>query len=258
MFHGSLTEVMGTRLDVVIIERNKSKVQKVWRQITSEIQRLDRMLNRFYTLSELSRINREASCKPICVTEDMWDILHSCKKYYIQTCGLFDITLKDFSKISFSEENRSISFLNPALSLDLGGYAKGYALEKVKKILLDSNLENCFIDFGNSALLGIGSHPYGNSWKVSVENPYNLGEILAEISLKNTALSVSGNTPIYSGHILRPNSRKYVQDHKLVCITTESPLDAEVLSTTFVIASANEKKQLMKRFQIKELLEYSL
>lgn len=258
MSHGSLTNVMGTRFDIIITGKSKLEAEALWHIITQELIRLSNMLNRFDPKSEVSKINRTAFINPIDVTTEMFAILKSCKQYHSQTLGLFDITLKDFSKVSLIEKTGSISFLQSDISLDFGGFAKGYALEKIKKLLLEAHVENCFVDFGNSSILAIGSHPYGDSWKVSVENPFNNEEILAEIALRNTSLSVSGNTPKYGAHIVRPDSGEVVKAKKMICITTKSPLDAEILTTTFVVSTANEKKQLAKSFEIIELLEFNL
>ena len=241
-----------------MVGKRKAESETIWHNVVLELRRLDHMLNRFDAASEISRINRNAFVNPVQITGEMFAILQSCKQYHLQTFGLFDITLKDFSKVNLSEETTTVSFLQSDISLDLGGFAKGYALGKIKKLLLHADVRDCFIDFGNSSILGIGHHPYGDSWKVSVANPFNKEQILNEIALKDEALSVSGNTPDYTAHIVRPDSGKAVQAHQLICMTTEDPLDAEILTTAFMVASPDEKKQLTKRFKIKEQFEYNL
>jgi len=87
----------------------------------------------------------------------------------------------------------------------------------------------------------MGHHPFGDAWTVSIENPFVTGQTVDEISLHDAALSVSGNTPSYSGHIVHPKSGKPEVEQKLVSVLIHDPLDAEVLSTTFLIASESEK-----------------
>ena len=62
----------------------------------------------------------------------MKSILQLCSYYYETTSHLFDITLKDFSQIQLHEHSY-ISFTSPDISLDFGGFAKGYALKKIRK-----------------------------------------------------------------------------------------------------------------------------
>lgn len=258
VFHGSLMNVMGTRFDMVMVEKSKSESEKIWLRIISGLHRLNNMLNRFDDASEISRINRQAFAQPVNASNEMWTILQSCKQYHQQTAGLFDITLKDFSTVVFHEDHHLVSFSLPDTSLDLGGYAKGYAMRKIREMLLDAGVQHCFVDFGNSSVLGMGHHPYGDSWKVSIENPFLKGQILDEITLRDDALSVSGNMPEYTGHIIRPISGEYNRQRKLVCIIARNPLDAEVLTTACMIATPGEKQQLLNGFNIKKILEYNL
>nr|WP_076931980.1 FAD:protein FMN transferase [Proteiniphilum saccharofermentans] len=258
MFHGSLKNIMGTRFDLLIIDQDRLKCQEAWNYINSELQRLDQLFNRFDSASETSKINREAIHAPVYPDREMWSILRSCQMYYEHTMGLFDITLNDFSKVLLNEKECTVFFLKKDISLDFGGYAKGYALLKIKGIIHKTGVKDCFVDFGNSSIMGIGHHPYGDAWKVSFENPYNQGVVLDEISLKDMALSISGNTPSYTGHIARPGSMKPVNEHKAIAVMLENPLDAEVLSTVFMIATNEEKKRISESFKIQYIAEYNL
>lgn len=249
---------MGTRFDILIINQNRLVSHEIWNDIVFELRRLDQIFNRFDDTSETSKINREAVLTPVQVSTEMWSVLKNCQMYHIRTLGLFDITLDNFSKVVLNENDHTVFFSIKDISLDFGGYAKGYALLKIKDIIRQTEVRNCFADFGNSSILGIGHHPYGDAWKVSFENPHNRSVILDEISLKDMALSVSGNTPSYTGHIVRPDAREPVNGHKAISVMAENALDAEVLSSVFMIASNKEKKQIAENFIIQHVAEYSL
>ncbi|WP_416349508.1 FAD:protein FMN transferase [Proteiniphilum sp.] len=258
MFHGSLKNIMGTRFDILAIGPNRLKSQEIWNDIVFELRRLDQLFNRFDSTSETSRINRDAIHEPVHVSPEMWAILQSCRMYHTRTLKLFDITLDDFSKVELIENGHSVIFSKKDISLDFGGYAKGYALAKIEDLIHQADIKQCFADFGSSSILGIGNHPYGDAWKVSFENPYNRDDVLGEISLKDLALSVSGNTPSYTGHIQRPGSNSPVTEHKAVAVTSENPLDAEVLSTVLMIATDSERKRIAENFKIQNIAEYNL
>ena len=115
------------------------------------------------------------------------------------------------------------------------------------RILRDGGVDCAFVDFGSSSILGIGRHPYGESWRVGLVNPYTRMSI-KEISLYDMAMSTSGNTPVYSGHIRNPFTDKVYEGRKLVNVVAEDPLDAEVLSTVLMIAGDKEKEALSKEF----------
>lgn len=258
MFYGSLSRIMGTRFDLILTGIEKEHSVRIWASIQNELEHLDHLLNRFDPDSEISAINQRIGDNPVKVNNEMWDILLDCGDYHQKTFGLFDITLSDFSQVLFNEKEHSVLFLQPGLLFDLGGYAKGYAMKKLVNILTANKVENCFVDFGSSAIFALGHHPYGDSWKVSIENPFQKGEILGEIALKNSALSTSGNTPDYSGHIVNPLNRKFNRERKLICVESDDPVDAEVLTTALIAADAFQKKKLLAQFDIKKYLDYNL
>jgi thiamine biosynthesis lipoprotein len=258
MFHGFLGDIMGTRFDIVIIGKGKSETGKVWEKTVHELRRLERMLNRFDEESEVSRINLVASEHPVEVSEEMWAILMDCRYYHDATQGLFDITLKDFSKIVFNENHRSVYFSHKDMHLDFGGYAKGYALDKIKNILLEADITQCFVDFGGSSILALGHHPYGDIWKVSLKNPFAEGETVDEIALRDESMSTSGNTPLYTKHIIDPFSGEYNDKRKLVNVVSPHPIDAEVLSTALMVADTDKKKSITDQFDKAKVNEYNL
>lgn len=231
MFHGFIPHVMGTRLDILMIHSNLPLLNMLWAHITDELERLDKMLNRFDATSEVSKLNSHTQQDSVSVSAELEDILRSCQYYYEKTLHLFDITLNDFSQIQI-HGNHHISFSNFSVTLDFGGFAKGYALKKIQEILLRGNIENAFVDFGNSSIMGIGHHPYGDCWKVSLQNPYTQ-QTLDEFCLTDNTLSTSGNTEQYTGHIINPltgiyneqKSYEYLIRQSAGCRNTQYSLD---------------------------------
>ena len=156
MFHGALKNIMGTRFDILIIDQIRLKSREIWGEIAFELRRLDQLFNRFDEVSETSKINREAALAPVQVSPEMWFVLQNCRQYYRRTLKLFDITLDDFSKVVLDENDHSVSFSQEDITLDFGGYAKGYALVKIRDLIARSEVQHCFIDFGNSSSWGLG------------------------------------------------------------------------------------------------------
>lgn len=227
MFQGSATEVMGTKLDVLIVGLAERKAYSVWSDITSLIKSLDKTFNRFDPESEVSRLN--ASDVDIETSDTFKDALNLCETYFILTKNLFDIT----------RGGRE--------DLDFGGFAKGYALRQIAVILKNSRVKDAFVNFGNSSILAVGKHPYGDCWKVGLTNPYS-DDVIKEFELRNCSLSTSGNSPEYSGHIINPLTRKADESRRLSTVVAKDPLDAEILSTVFLIASESQRKEILLNF----------
>ncbi|MCQ2165742.1 MAG: FAD:protein FMN transferase [Bacteroidales bacterium] len=132
-----------------------------------------------------------------------------------------------------------------------------YLQARTEAKLRRSGAECAFVDFGNSAILAIGHHPFGDSWRVSLPNPYN-GAILDEFQIRDRALSTSGNTPGYTGHIVHPLTGKANVERKIVSVTDRSALDAEVLSTALMIADEGQRLRIGRSFPAAQIKTYHL
>ena len=82
LFHGALKNIMGTRLDVLVIGQTRWESFGIWNEIVPELRRLDAVFNRFDEASETSMINRNAAEETVRVSDEMWEILQSCKDYH--------------------------------------------------------------------------------------------------------------------------------------------------------------------------------
>lgn len=253
MLHGSMKNIMGTLFDLLVFGNDSILLHKVWEDISAEIIRLHKMLNRFDPLSEISSINRQAYEQEVKISEELMDILLDCKVYYKKTKGYFDITLRDYSMVTCDKQSSVVSFSSPDIEIDLGGYAKGYTLKRIKTILGFYGIEKAFINFGNSSVFTLGNHPHGNCWSVGIVNPYNPAITLKKILLRNNeSLSVSGNSPQREKHIKNPLNNSFNEEKKLISVIAPDPIEAEVLSTTLFVCMPNEAESIMSEFHIYE------
>jgi thiamine biosynthesis lipoprotein len=219
---------MGTRLEVLTVGVPKEKMIPLWEKLSAKALGLDAMLNRFDPTSEVSILNHSDNPLELEMSEDLSEMVRLADGYYDNTNGLFDI-------------------VDGEGKLDFGGFAKGYFLKKCEEMLRSKGVSCAFVDFGSSSILGIGKHPYGDSWKVGVVDPYTRLQV-REISLNDCSMSTSGNAPSYSGHIRNPRTGESCGGRKLVTVLSDNPLDAEVLSTVLMIAGDKEREIIMANF----------
>ena len=257
LFHGAMTEIMGTRFDIVLPTKEKRLAEQMWTDIVLLLNGLDEMLNRFNPQSELSKINAEAYQKSVTVTSEMLHILQLCAEYHRKTYGYFDVSLHDFSTVHIDENAKTVCF-SKKISLDLGGFAKGYAVKHICQMVSDNGFSDAFVDFGNSSITALGRHPHGDCWKVSVGNPFDNGKVLDEFELRNMSMSTSGNTPSYGKHIVHPLSGEYIEDKKLICVVAPNALDTEILTTALMVAPDSEKEKITRNFTVEKTTEYDL
>jgi thiamine biosynthesis lipoprotein len=242
--------LMGTRLDALLFGDDRQVLENAWNDAETELRHLEKMLNRFDKESEVAKINVDAQFSSVCLSDELWSILLDCRRYYEQTEGYFDVTLSDFGKIIFMEESHSILFDKYDLMLDLGGYAKGYALKSIRKYFADAGIGRALVNFGNSAVLALGTHPFGDYWPIGIEDPYNK-TVLTKIALCDTSMSVSGSTPLNPQHIVNPKTAGFVQGDRMVVVVSDDPTDAEALTTAWIASGEEREPEWMGRFNLK-------
>ncbi len=257
LFHGSMASVMGTQFDILMVGREPARLSRIWKAIETEVKQLDKRLSRFDAESEVSRVNREAAHYPVSVSEELWQILQDCKRYHALTDGFFDITLQGFNQVLLSEKERSVFFFSESLRIDLGGIGKGYALTRIRNLLKENGIGKALVNFGNSSVLAVGTHPLGGYWPVGVDNPYTK-EHIADLKLRDTSLSVSGNMPAHPRHIVNPLTGKFVEAKKMVSVVAKDPVVAEVLTTAFMVADDDRIPVIASRFDIDKKQVYKL
>lgn len=246
LFHGFVPLVMGTKLDALWFCLDRAASQGLWEALCAEVFRLDAMLNRFDPSSELSRLNAGSDSGPVRPGDELLSLVRICEEYRVRTGGLFDITRGTCGEGLEFEPDGSFS-LNGG-TLDFGGFAKGWFLRFCKERLEAAGVTTAYVDFGGSTILGMGHHPFGDSWRIRVTHPYT-GLLLEDVDLVDRTLSTSGNRPAYSGHIVDPRSGRAVTAPRLVSVVSEDPLEAEVLSTAAMVADEAELEVLRTRFR---------
>ncbi|HPT30607.1 MAG TPA: FAD:protein FMN transferase [Prolixibacteraceae bacterium] len=249
MFHGSVPLIMGTRLDALIFGTNPVQLNSIWDEVLFETERLHSMLNRFDPSSEISLLSKDAVHAPVGVNDELWEVLLDCRKYHELTSGLFDITLTGFSGIQFDMDGHTIFFDGREFTLDLGGYAKGYAMKKIRNFLNLSGVNQAFFNFGSSSVMTLGNHPSGKPWLVGIDNPFQPGQQLGTVELSGNSMSTSGNLPNHRLHVVDPATGELFRGRKVVSVVAGSDTEAEVLSTALLLADQEKAEQIKKNFQ---------
>ena len=263
---------MGTRLDLVFPGMDEKMAEGMISRIGKEVDRVEQKLSIFQPDSAISMINALAPYRWVPLDDELDSIFNEIIGMNRETEGYFDITLKpvyDLLMIKKMTEtndlvslkkktgmdkleikNKAIRFRNSGVQLDFGGYGKGYAVRRILQILKGLDIDSVLISFGESMIYGLGTHPFGDRWKVSV--PYDGKSGPAIYDLRNEALSTSGNTLNNqkkfgnSGHILDPGSFRMRDEPGLVCVKTSDPVRAEIFSTAFFAAGMKQSEAICK------------
>lgn len=245
LFHGSIKS-MATQLDMLVMG-NETDTLGAWKETEMKLLEMEKLMSCHDPHGTLFHVNETFSQYPVELDDELWNIVKDCERYHKASNGLFDVTLGKFDNIILNEDDHTIYSFSESARIDLGGYGKGYALERIKNILLKRGFKQAFINFGNSSALALGHHPCGDYWPVGIENPYTHKKI-DDIKLCDRALSVSGNAPRHENHIINPLTGRYADSARITAIVSEDAVEAEVLSTAFMIANEKQQKEIANNF----------
>lgn len=265
---------MGTRFSLLLPGVHDARGSQLFSAVVRELNRLENMLSWFIPSSEVSYINAMAYKQAVEVDPELYDVLLDCKRLHSLSLGLFDIGMGkaiDFWKgnqdgkfpepvkmgsgmkfIDFNEPDKRLRFMSPHVKLDLGGYGKGYALDRIVQLLKERSVESACISFGESSVACIGKHPHGNFWPVGVQDPFNPGEVLKSFQVVDGAVSTSSNLEV-ENHVIHPKKALPLKEKVLASVKAASARDAEVLSTMCLLLEKEQIKTLLPPFGLVEI-----
>lgn len=229
---------MHTRVDAALISTESEDVLlETVAETRKRINSIETAANCFDPQSELSAVNRMAAERIMPVSRELESILRECLRYNVMTDGLFDITVG-----SDGYDNRmvrdiilpgdgTVVFRRRGLCINLSGFLKGYALEQVRSIIIDSGVTGALINMGNSSIMAMGSPGGQNGWEVS----FGSGNRSDTVTLCNQCLTTSGNDSPARRHILNPETGKLIEGCRSVSVLNRNAAEGEVLSTCLFI-----------------------
>ncbi len=242
-------QAMHTRIDIALCRLDEQQALELTEKIYAEINRIERMADRFNPQSEISLMNRLAAVEPLPVSDEWFAMTEQCINYNRISAGLFDVTINSLNnhkdginEIELDPELKTVYFKHPDVQIDLNGYFKGYALDKVKDILTENQCNDAFVNMGNSSILALGNHPNGEGWKVNLP-----GQVNKFITLVNECLTSSGNTAHYR-HIINPLTGVAIENLSVCSVITANATDGEVLATTSCIGDPELLNALCEHF----------
>lgn len=267
---------MHTRVDIILCSRkSEEELLLTVNHIYDVLCQLEKTANYYDPTSELAYVNRMAATSPVVLSEELYAMIDLCLEYNIKTLGCFDITVlsnnydrNTIHSVQLSAEERSVFFRQPGVTLNLSGFLKGYALEKIKSILKESMIENALINMGNSSVLALGNHPMGKGWKInfgwaanaSTNASTNAATDTAatdasantdnpqSILLYNECLTTSGNESSQRKHIISPRSGEFVKGARQIAVVTADGSIGEILSTGLFAADDEQREALLAEF----------
>ena len=242
---------MHTRADILMVNGgSEADGCKVAEEVVEELIRLERVANCFCPTSELAQVNRGAARSVVPLSDTLRELLEQCQHYNGLTGGLFDITTDSEPFGADCARAVQISavgvrFKRMGVRLNLSGYLKGYALDRIRQVLRLRGVGNALVSLGTSSVMALGQRHGVSGWPVTLPGG---GEC---IELSNECLTTSGNDNPGRRHIVNPHTGHYVEGVRTVSVVTECGALGEVMSTSLFIATPQQRTGLCQRFAVK-------
>jgi FAD:protein FMN transferase len=254
-----------------------------------EVDRIDRLMSHYKPESPLSRLNREAAAGPVRVEPELFDFLAEALRYARESGGAFDITVGPLMKawgffrgggrlpgeaelraarsgvghahVILNRPDHSVRFDHPGVELDLGGIAKGYAVDRVALLLRRAGVEAALISAGGSTVYALGAPPGAEGWTVEIEDPVAPGVVAFRTRLRDRALSVSGSAEksfrrdgVTYSHVMDPRTGRPVQGVLGVAVLADSGTAGDALDNAFFVQGAEASRRFLRRLPGTEAL----
>jgi len=247
--HTFTHEAMNTTFCVRLCVEKKTIAAGMARECFELIDQLENQLSRYVEGSDVSQINHMQAGETLYISQACHECLLVALDAAARTAGLFDITLGSriehqknaaqsplpelAGKIIIHPDIPAITCDSPGRQIDLGGIGKGFALDQLRRLLIDWDCESALLSAGASSILAFGPQ----SWPIDLTG--DQGKI--RIHLQNTALSASG-TSIQGSHILHPagETAMPVIPCKRLWTTAATAAMAEIWSTALMLIEPDE------------------
>ncbi len=147
--------------------------------------------------------------------------------------------------------------------LDFSGFAKGYAVDRGARVLLQKGIRSALIDAGGDIRV-IGTKPGGAPWRIGIKNPRGPG-IVKVLEVKDAAVATSGDYEnffekdgIRYHHLLDPRTGYPARGFQSVTVVSRTCMEADALATAIFVAGPVLGKKIAREASVRAVLINSL
>lgn len=287
---------LGTIVEITVADQDKPHkiVKGAMEKAFAEIRRIENTLSKFNPQSDISRINVRAYTQPVEASPETIRLIKKSIVLSQLTDGAFDITIlplmeiwsfsaKDkqplpeteplklalskvgYQNIKIANQEKAVFLTQQGMALDLGGIAKGYAVDRAVAVLKQEGLKNVLVNAGGD-IYALGRHSGNKSWRIAVQHPRKQEAILAVLELQDRAIATSGdyqkyveNSATRYSHIINPKTGYPCQDLPAsVTVLAEDCCTADALATAIFVLGPEKGIELVNRLEGTEAIVVSV
>lgn len=270
--------IMGTAVSVELWADDDKTAQAAIEAVMQEMVRIDRAMSPYIETSELALINREAARHPVKISAEMLRLLQTSLHYSAVSRGAFDISYAsvgylydyrnhiepsaaqiasqlnaiDYRSIKLNDSARTVQFMKPGMRIDLGGIAKGYAVDQGADILRARGIKNAIVTAGGDSHI-VGDHR-GRPWLVGIKDPRAENKSAVVLPLSDTAMSTSGDYERFFmdgerrvHHIINPKTGRSATGIRSVSVLAPRGIDTDALTKPLFILGVQRGMEIIDK-----------
>jgi len=279
--------VMGTFTRIVAVAMDRETAIKCMEAGFAELEAVDDSMSDYKEDSELSRINTDGFAGAVAVSDSVFEVLEKSVEYSKKSGGAFDVTVGPvvdlfreakkkgvkpteeeiaeakakvgYEKLKLDREKKTVRFAVDGMRIDLGGIAKGYAIDEAIWAMKKGGAIGGMVDVGGD-IRCFGAPAKGKDfWLVGLQDPsvekedMGPGKYLLVLKLGDAAIATSGDYRRFVmvdgekySHIITPSSGEGVRGLSSVTIISKTAIDADALATSVSVLGAKTGLELIE------------
>ena len=272
---------MGTVVEITLLGDDEEGAKKAALQAFQEIKRIEQLMSPWINSSDVTRINRSAGEEWVKVSPETLRVIKKAKEISELSEGGFDITVGPLTQLwriarergippSTEELKRKLDLVNfrnlmidqegkiflrkKGMAIDLGGIAKGHAVDRAFELLRTLGYKNLIVNAGGD--LRVGGSKIDQPWSIGIQDPRSSEKIMATVTISDSAIATSGDYEkffMYQGkryhHIFNPRNGLPAEECQSVTIICHEGMMADALATAVFVLGPEKGYSLCQKIE---------
>ncbi len=270
-------DTMGTEGTLLVLAPDLDAARPMLEAAVEPVRRVAVAMSTYRSDSEISRLNREGAGGPVQLSPDTMRVLREAARFSTLSGGAFDVTYAPLRALwrKADEEQKlpsqpevaevlaavgsdkliltdgAASFAHPGMEADLGGIAKGYAIDLAVEGMIAAGASSGMVDIGGDIRV-LGLREAGEKWKIRIRDPRPGEHEPMFLRLADAAVATSGDYERYDeiegqrlSHIKDPRTGWPVADVPSVTVVAPDATSADALATAINVLGPEEGLKLI-------------
>ncbi|GAB2550796.1 FAD:protein FMN transferase [Spirosoma aerophilum] len=280
---------MGTQFNVIFYAPDSLAAQRANAAVNTRMDSLNYVMSDYMDGSEINRLSQTSGSGAwVPVSADLFNVLKKAQAIARLSNGRYDPTvgplsllwrravrrkefptnkerrrarrLVGYKLMDLDSTTRSVRLGRAGMRLDVGGIGQGFAIDEAEQVLRHAGIRSALIDIGGD-ILASDPPPGRSGWRVGIGSGKTGDADTTTISLKNAAITTSGDTYRFLehhgrrySHIMDPRSGLGLRHFVRATVWAPDGYRADALTKVFSVAGLRKSRRFIKRFPGVKLL----